>query len=101
MQTFTCFSFFICAFIIIKRANVVYPKIFDVFVSDWLKFLINIHKKIVALVANQAGKDVKRKTFWRSRSNLEDSEKTYHQGKRRPTTTTEGKSRFAKNIPFV
>ena len=28
-----------------KRANVVYPKAFDVFFSDWLKSLINIHEK--------------------------------------------------------
>ena len=27
------------------RANVVCPKIFDAFVNDWLKFLINIHEK--------------------------------------------------------
>ena len=32
------------------------PKIFDVFVSDWLKFLINIHEKIVALATNQGGR---------------------------------------------
>ena len=42
---FTCFSFFICAFIPEKRENVVYPKIFDVLVSDWLNFVINIHEK--------------------------------------------------------
>ena len=29
-------SFFICAFITEKRAKIVYPKIFDVFFSDWL-----------------------------------------------------------------
>ena len=40
-----CFSFFVCAFITEKRANIVYPKIFNVVVSDWLTFLINIHKK--------------------------------------------------------
>ena len=34
-----------CAFITEKRANVVYPKIFYVFVSDWPKFLINIYEK--------------------------------------------------------
>ena len=50
----TCFSFFVCAFNTEKRAHVVYPKIFDAFMSDWLKFLINIHEKIVALAANQA-----------------------------------------------
>ena len=44
------------AFFIEKRANVVYPKIFYVFISDWLKFLINIYEKIVALAANQAGR---------------------------------------------
>ena len=37
-----------------KRANIVYPKTFDVFVNDWLKSLINIHDKIVTLAANQA-----------------------------------------------
>ena len=52
----TCSFFFICAFITEKRANVVYPKFFDAFVSDWLKFLINIHDEIVALATNQAGR---------------------------------------------
>ena len=33
-----------------------YPKIFDVFVRDWRKLLINIRKKIVALAANEAGR---------------------------------------------
>ena len=32
------------------------PKFFDAFVSDWLKFLINIHDEIVALATNQAGR---------------------------------------------
>ena len=42
LRTFlSLFSFFISE----NRVNVVYPKIFDVFVSDWLKFLINIHEK--------------------------------------------------------
>ena len=36
-----------------KRANVINPKIFYVFFSDWL---INIHEKIVALAASQAGR---------------------------------------------
>ena len=58
MQTLLlrAFCFFICAFNTEKRANVVYPKTFDAFVSDWLKFLINIHENIVALAANQAGR---------------------------------------------
>ena len=42
----TYFSFFICAFITEKRASFVYPQNFEVFVRDWLKFLINIHKKL-------------------------------------------------------
>ena len=58
MQTLLsrAFIFFICAFITEKRANVAYAKIFNVFVSDWLKILINIHEEIVALAANQAGR---------------------------------------------
>ena len=39
-----------------KRANVINPKTFDVFFSDCLKSLINIHEKIVALAASQAGR---------------------------------------------
>ena len=43
---FTFFlSLFSSAFITEKRANAVYPKIFDVFVSDWPKFLMNIHEE--------------------------------------------------------
>ena len=49
-------SFFICAFFTEKRANVVYPKNFGVFVSDWPKFVINIHERILTLTATQAGR---------------------------------------------
>ena len=96
-----CFLFF-CAFITKKRANVLYPKIFDVFVSDWLKFLINFHEKIVVLAANYVGRvrvkmSCKLLSFLALREATEDDiGKMYSQRKSRSTTPIEGRSHFAK-----
>ena len=100
----TCCSFFICTFIAEKRANVVYPKIFDVFVSDWLKFLINIQNNqnsnprrksstssycedVSQVVKVYGAQERQRGRLW---------EDVPPPRKSRPTTSTEGKSRLKK-----
>ena len=63
------------------------PNFFDAFVNDWLKFLINIHEKVVLLAANQVG-----------RVRIKMSRKLYFFGAVEATRKTPGSRSAKENV---